>query len=324
MPWPLTEVPVPLVGRPFSVAEARRLGVSDDALRHPRFRTPFRGVRSLRAGDRSAHFPAERARAAALEYVPRLRPTEVFSHATALVLLGCPIAARPEPHVSILRPGSRATVRGAVGHTHAAASVAWWHSESGAPLVPPALALTQAAAVLPFRELVIAADHLIRPRRARAAGPIATREELRDAARGARTPGVRRARAAIELARSGAESRMETLLRLVMVAFGIPELPLQVDVHDARGRWIGRFDMVELQRRVIVEYDGEQHRTNDEQYARDARRIDAAQDAGFRVLRFRRADVTRTPRATAERIAAALDVPLTPPSDPLHGFLSER
>ncbi|GAA1610918.1 hypothetical protein GCM10009805_02180 [Leucobacter chromiireducens subsp. solipictus] len=324
MPWPLTEVPVPLVGRPFSVAEARRLGVSDDALRHPRFRTPFRGVRSLRAGDRSAHFPAERARAAALEYVPRLRPTEVFSHATALVLLGCPIAASPEPHVSILRPGSRATVRGAVGHTHAAPSVAWRHSESGAPLVSPALALTQAAAVLPFRELVIAADHLIRPRRARAAGPIATREELRDAARGARTPGVRRARAAIELARSGAESRMETLLRLVMVAFGIPELPLQVDVHDARGRWIGRFDMVELQRRVIVEYDGEQHRTNDEQYARDARRIDAAQDAGFRVLRFRRADVTRTPRATAERIAAALDVPLTPPSDPLHGFLSER
>lgn len=117
---------------------------------------------------------------------------------------------------------------------------------------------------------------------------------------------------------------METLLRLVMVASGIPELPLQVDVHDAQGRWIGRFDMVELQRRVIVEYDGEQHRTNDEQYARDARRIDAAQDAGFRVLRFRRADVTRTPRATAERIAAALDVPLTPPSDPLHGFLSER
>ncbi|SJN09178.1 hypothetical protein FM113_05475 [Leucobacter sp. 7(1)] len=240
------------------------------------------------------------------------------------MLHGCPIALSPEPHVSILRPGSRATARGAIGHTHAAPLMPWRHGESGAPLVSPMLALTQAAAVLPFRELVVAADHLIRPRRERAGGPIVTLEGLRDAARGACTRGSRRARAAIELARPGAESRMETLLRLLMVAFGIPELPLQVDVHDALGRWIGRCDMAELERRIIVEYDGEQHRTSDEQYTRDANRIAAAQDAGFRVLRFRWSDVTRTPRATAQRIAAALGVPLVPPGDPLRGFLAER
>lgn len=116
---------------------------------------------------------------------------------------------------------------------------------------------------------------------------------------------------------------METLVRLVMVAHGLPELPLQVAVHDEHGTRIGRFDMADLLRKLIVEYDGEQHRTSDRQYARDARRIERAQQAGYRVLRFRHADVLQTPRETARRIAEALGAPLALPAEPFRRYLGE-
>ncbi|WP_157993022.1 endonuclease domain-containing protein [Leucobacter luti] len=206
-------------------------------------------------------------------------------------------------------------------------------------MVSPVQAFLQSAALLPFRELVVAADHLILGERALGIqvpdDPVsvshASREpsrltlaELQAAARGSRTRGVQRARAALLVARCGAESRMETLLRLVLIAYGLDVFELQVDVVDSVGRWIGRFDMVDHQRKLIVEYDGEHHRTSDSQYRRDAVRLDAARDTGFRVLRFLRDDVIATPRATARRVASALGMPLRPPGNPLARYLSER
>lgn len=321
---PCTPLPDTLAQRPIAVSEGPSLGLSPDILRHPRLLAPFFGVRALPVAGEPRNTPADRARGRALAYVPRLRANELFSHATALVLLGCPIALPAEPHVSILRPARLARARGAVGHTHSAAIAPWRHQPSGAPVAPPALALTQAAAVLPFRELVVAADHLIRPRREHNGTSVVALGELEAAAATAKTRGIRRLRTALSLARAGAESRMETLLRLVLIGHGLPELPLQVEIHDARGKWIGRFDMADLVRKLIVEYDGEQHRTSDRQYARDANRLERARDAGYQVLRFRHTDVLQTPRATARRVAHALGLPVALPEEPLRGYLRER
>lgn len=323
MPRPRTPLPQPLQRRPFLASEGEAAGITRQALRHPRFAAPFSGVRVLSAEPDSPVYPSAAARSSALNYHPRLRASEIFSHATALILHGCPISPDPAPHVSVLSPGNKTSARGVRGHTHVTPVVPWRHRPSGAPIAPPVLALTQSAAVLPFRELVVAADHLIRPRRDHGGAPIVTLAELEAVATTARTRGIRKLRTALDLARPGAESRMETLLRLVMVAHGLPELPLQVDVHDAHGAWIGRFDMADHVRKLIVEYDGEQHRTSDRQYARDARRIERAHHAGYHVLRFRHPDVLQTPRETARRIADALGVPLALPAEPLRGYLRE-
>jgi len=135
--------------------------------------------------------------------------------------------------------------------------------------------------------------------------PWTTLPELEAACR-VRTPGNRAARRALAHVRQGSESRPETLLRLLLVRAGFPEPALGVEVFDERGRWIGRFDMVYAEARVIVEYDGDQHRRLTAQYEKDMRRIDAAIAAGWTVVRVRARGLFRARDQTVERVRSAL------------------
>jgi hypothetical protein len=79
--------------------------------------------------------------------------------------------------------------------------------------------------------------------------------------------GIRRSRgpgdsAGDALLRPGAESRPETLLRLLLGRAGLPEPEVNVDIRDDSGRFLGRADLVYPPWRTIVEYDGDQHRTS--------------------------------------------------------------
>lgn len=85
------------------------------------------------------------------------------------------------------------------------------------------------------------------------------------------------------LARIGAESVRETKLRLCMTAAGLPEPALQVELDDEFG-WIGRFDMVVADQRLIIEYDGDQHRTDKQQWTRDITRLERARKSGYGVV----------------------------------------
>ncbi|ASD21174.1 hypothetical protein B7495_02900 [Cryobacterium sp. LW097] len=97
--------------------------------------------------------------------------------------------------------------------------------------------------------------------------------------------GIRRLRAALEWVRPRVESRQETRLRLLIVRAGLPEpetnvyLPLRYQRRRVRG------DLVYLRYRVLVEYDGEQHRTDDVQFARDVDRLDGVMAEDWRVIR---------------------------------------
>ena len=81
------------------------------------------------------------------------------------------------------------------------------------------------------------------------------------------------------------ESRQETRLRLLLVRAGLPGpetnvyLPLRYQRRRVRG------DLVYLQYRTLVEYDGEQHRTDDAQFARDIDRLDGVMAEDWRVIR---------------------------------------
>ncbi|MGK0722175.1 endonuclease domain-containing protein [Leucobacter sp. W1478] len=191
------------------------------------------------------------------------------------------------------------------------------------PVAAPQHALLQALPTLTLAEAVVAIDHLLRLRGPHdGALPMLTMAELDALACTSNQRGVRKLRLAASLSRIGSESRMETLLRLILVAYGLDEgFELQVDLSDDRG-WIGRFDLVHAAHRLIVEYDGEQHRTDAKQYAKDERRVSRAWKAGYQVLRFRYPEVVQNPEVAALAVAEALGVQLRTRKRMIPGLLT--
>lgn len=158
---------------------------------------------------------------------------------------------------------------------------------------------------LSFPELVVALDHLLRDETRRFDRHLRVSvAQVAEYAATATGRGAVRFRSAASLARVGAESRMETLMRLCAVAAGMPELTLQAEIRDASGRWIGRFDAADLESRSLFEFDGEQHLYSARQRQRDAVKHQQARDAGWRILVCYARDVIDRPRDTGRRMLA--------------------
>lgn len=306
MPRPLTPLPEDLPFA-FTTAEGRELGLGTPALRHRRFERPFRGTRVLADAERAGLSRSQHIEFLARCYAPKLRQGEVFSHVTALVLLGCPVRSSPVLHVTSPRPLTPPRASGVRGHS-TSSTLDVVEGSSRLPVSAPAQALQQAAALISVRELVVAIDFLITDQRTNHDTHLGAPPRIAELSEVARAPtrGVRNLRRALGLARVGSGSRMETLLRLILADVHLDHhFMLQQDIFDEHG-WIGRFDLVCESRRLIVEYDGEQHRTHRAQYVRDEYRLDRVREAGYRVLRFRADDVLRAPLAVARRVAEAI------------------
>lgn len=245
--------------------------------------------------------------AAAFAYAPLLRPGDRFSGPTAAALWGAPLPRDDLPtHVTAGGGLTRPRRPGVVGHEGPDASPVL---RSGLPASPPALAFLECARVLSLPDLVAIGDHLVLdphvldPLDLR---PYLTLAALRTELGALPGRGVRAAREAAALVREGAESRRETLLRLLIRDAGLPEPHCGALVYDVSGRPIGWFDLLWPERRVIAEYDGDQHRTSSFQYDRDIRRFDRATDAGYRVIRVRARGLGPDRAETIARIRAAL------------------
>jgi len=295
MPTPRTPVPDHLQTGVFSLERGRAFGLHRTTLQHPRFESPYPGVRRLRPSDPEPppRFDDRRIIARAAEYLPRLRSDrgEAFSHTTALHLYGAPIRTPVELHVTIPEPHAAVRLQGVIGHRLSSAPALRLVHIPGNPVpvpcVSPAVALLQSASLLSFREQVVAADHLIKlegPSMQRRPG-LVTLDELRGAAERSTWAGVPRLRAALDVARVGAESRYESLQHFELARMGIDRLELQANVTDSDGAWIGRFDAVDRERMRILEFDGEQHRTDRSQYLDDESRLDRARSTGYAVKR---------------------------------------
>lgn len=292
---PRLPLPRPLRDGPFRVAAARAHGLSAGRLRGPDLERPFHGVR---AAD-----PA----ATALTYAPLLRPGDRFSHTTAAELWPLQLPAVPRGiHVTATEPRNAPRRPGIVGH---AASADRSVLRGGLPVSEPLTLFIELATILGEDDLVAVGDALVLepevldPLDLR---PWFTLDELRAGCAASRSPGCRRARRAAARVRQGAESRPETLLRLLIVGAGLPEPELNVELFDARGRFIGRFDLVYREAKVIVEYDGDGHRTSRTQYERDMTRIDDAIAARWTVVRVRARGLLRAQEETIARVAEAL------------------
>ncbi|MBU3995802.1 MAG: DUF559 domain-containing protein [Actinobacteria bacterium] len=288
---PTQRILPPELGSTFTVADALTRGVTRRQLDRPGLVRVFHGVRA-REGTEADSLPRA--------FAPRLRTGECFSHVTALTLLGCPVRGGESLHVCVAAPHARNRTRGVIGHRHTAGFIPHFAS-GGLPVVPPLLALQQSASLLELKELIVAMDHLVLARPYRE--PTLSVEEIAAVIERSSARGVRQLRRALELARVGAESRMETLTRLLLAAYGLDTFfVLQQEVFDQVG-FIGRFDLVDEDRKLIIEYDGEQHRLDRVQYLKDDERLERARAAGYRVIRLRVEDVVRYPSRTAARIA---------------------
>ena len=246
-------------------------------------------------------------------YAPLLRPHDRFSHSSAAHVWPLPLPRGLDAlHVATSISGSRPRSRGVVGHESSRGTRVM---RGGLPVTDPAGLFVELGRLLAVDDLVAVGDALVRdpeildPRDPR---PWITLDELRRTVSAyPRTPGLVTARRALALVRLGAESRPESLLRLLLLRAGFPEPELNPVLVDDRGYRLGRFDLVYREARVIVEYDGDQHRTSTTQYERDIRRLERAREDRWTVLQVRarglfvdRAEtITRVGRALAHRPA---------------------
>lgn len=299
-------IPLPdlLAGGPFVVRAGRDLGLSDKRMRGSDLASPFRGVRTAIAEDLDLL-------ALCRAYTAVMREGDLFTHSTAARLWGCPLpqrwAQQDSVHVSTRAPTRAPTGRRVIGHSITLRD-GFVVEQLGLPVADPATVFLQLATTLRLEDLVAVGDHLVHVPRYPSAGdprPWVELDELRARAERAEGRGCRRARQAAALVRVGAESRPESLVRVALVQGGLPEPELNPDVLDRHGRFIGRADMLYRAARVIVEYDGEQHRTDDAQYDRDAARLEAFQAEGHLVVRARKGDLARLGPLVA-RVRAAL------------------
>ncbi|MCS5715246.1 endonuclease domain-containing protein [Herbiconiux sp. CPCC 205716] len=277
-------LPAELSERAFGVGDGAAAGLSEKRMRGSDLERPYHGVRRRPVSRPSV---LQRCRS----YAVRMPEGQVFSHTTAALLWGLPLppahATDARLHVTASGGGSRPRTAGIVGHEGDGVGTSI-RSIDELRVVDPMTAWVQLAVMLPLDDLVAAADHLVlTPRRQAVAQtrPFCSRDELAERLELHCGRGKASAVRALALVRDGAESPRETHLRLALVRHGLPEPELNVSIEDARGLRIGYGDLVYPEWKVLVEYDGEQHRSDSRQYYRDVERLEALHRAGWHVVR---------------------------------------
>ncbi len=96
--------------------------------------------------------------------------------------------------------------------------------------------------------------------------------------------GLRRLRSVLSLVDAGAASPKETWLRLLLINAGLPVPTTQIPVQE-NWRCIGVLDMGWEKYKVAVEYDGDHHRSDRRQYARDQWRLRKLEQLGWIIVR---------------------------------------
>jgi very-short-patch-repair endonuclease len=167
----------------------------------------------------------------------------------------------------------------------------------GMPATSPLRTVADLGSRLPLIEAVVAVDMALHKRLVHA-------DDLRAyvAAHPGRK-GIARLRRVAVLAEPRAESAMETRLRLLLVRAGLPRPEAQVQLHDDRGRFLGRPDLYYPAQRLCLEYDGGTHRNS---LIQDNRRQNGLLNAGFRLLRFTAADLREGPESIVSLVRAEL------------------
>ena len=208
-----------------------------------------------------------------------------------------PLPVHPLEHVSVTADGDRRRRAGIRNHV----------APPGTPVVPlrglrvsaPAQMFVELGEILSLVDLVVVGDALARRR-------LATPEELRAWCARSTRPGAAAARHAARFVRAEVDSPMETRLRMLLVLAGLPEPVVNHTIRDRQGRVLMRFDLSYPELRIVIEYDGRQHRADLDQWDRDEQRKDWFDDSGWRHVPVFSRGIYSRPDATVERVVRAL------------------
>lgn len=293
----------PVLGDAFARADGRAAGVTDRRMRGRDLERPFHGARlRIGAGEEPATDEPqaidirkrERVRQRARAYASVMGPHSFFAGMTAAALFGAPLPDGFDPEaylcVAARHPHRAARAQGTRG-MQIRAHLASTTLRSGLPVASPASTWAMLAQDLPPRWLVILGDAFVRVPRDERGRPLpgqqlATPDQLRAAAL---IPGRRRRAPllhALTEIRVGSASRLETEYRLDAAHAGLPEMELDVELRDDRGTLLAIADGVHRRYGVVVEIEGDHHRTSRRQWARDIDRIAALTAAGWEVVRL--------------------------------------
>jgi very-short-patch-repair endonuclease len=294
-PGPRPE-PLPELPEPFTLHDARRAGLTPRRLRASDLDRRVYGIRAAAKPDDDL---VQRCRMFALRL-----PNEVFfSHSTAALLMHAPLPLHLERasrlHVTVPAPQRAPHAHGLSGHSRRVLD-ADVHVTRGVRHSSPARVWCELAAVLEVPDLVAVGDHLIHHRNGRTTAG-ALRERMDAGDRIARSP---RLREAVSLLDDHAESRRESLLRVLLHRQGLVAAEInRVVARTETGRSI-RCDFTFPRERVVVEYQGDYHRTRD-QWRKDMTRRSRLEALGWYVIEVN-ADDLADPQELATRIRAVL------------------
>lgn len=304
-------IPDELSLRPFTVSEARQVGMPSWRLRGGHLRRPTRGVRTVA--------PVDGVRQLARAFAAGLPDDVAFSHLTAARLWGMALPETVDSAgLDVMRTSDRNRIRRAGCHGHRGL-------ESREVLVAQGLRVTAMADTwvdlgevcdrgLGLDDLIVVGDQVAtRLIPAPEPGDVGVRRDegiraLRAVLdRRVRPRGAVLLREALDLVRAPVRSPMETRARLMFVRARFPEPVVNDPVHGADGHWLLEGDLVWREQRVIGEYQGKDHASIGRRSS-DAARASIAEDEDWTVLEIFAADVYRRPRRIAclRRFARAL------------------
>lgn len=270
---------------------------------------PTRGVR-LPRGETGVI-----ARCSALQVA---RPGSVICRCTAADVWGCAVTSRDCPIHAVMSPESEGLRR--EGHRRIRGSISPTDitRHCGLAITTPERTFVDIAHEVPLALVVAFGDHILRHQ-------LATRGDIDEClARSRGQRGVRRARQAAGLLDPRSESPPESILRVTLIAAGLPAPIPQVVIRSAAGTFIARGDLVYEDERIVIEYDGEHHLTP-EQQAKDADRRHRLALEGWLVITLTRYDL-RDPRRAVRKVEDAISQRRTrklPPPPPSGQLLSQ-
>ena len=287
---PKARIPRELIGRPFSLDEARAAGLSPSSLKGRHWR---RLGASLYCWSGWTPDPMS-----VITAWSQMLPAEsVFAGRTAAWLLGLDLDATNPVEVTVPL-GSELRSREGISVWRCDLDGAEITTARGTRVTTLPRTLLDLGARRSAVEALIALDMAARM------GVTLRNSDFK------RRPGSARLRRLAGIA-APAESPMETRLRWLLISAGLPRLEVQVDLHDARGRIVARADLFYRGARLAIEFDGGNHR---DRLVSDDRRHNLITGAGFRLLRFTSADLYRRPDVIAAQVRGSLATPA--PSGP--------
>jgi hypothetical protein len=262
------------------------VGVGSSRLRGGDLEAPFWGVRAPKGSTSDLS-----SRAAA--FFSRSGELAVLSHISAAKLWGIPLPGRHERddrlHVSV-PPDRRAPKgQGVAGH-HVSLHPLDVVANLGIRSTSQARTLCDLAGLMAEEDLLAAADYLLwwrRPEDER----MSRAELIQAIERHPTSRGMARLRSVAPLASDRADSAPESRIRYRIFKAGLPPPSVNIELFDSRGVFLAMPDLSYPQFTIAIDYEGDHHRTDKDQWEKDINRVPRLQDAGWHHTRVSRSDL---------------------------------